>query len=169
MTPEALARWEALAREPTPWPGRLAALARHIPPGSSVLDIGAGSRDLALLLPPECRYQALDCVAGPTPGGLVVDLETCEGFPAGLTLCGYDVAVMAGVLEHLVDPIAALSMVFSWAHRVLFTYEPAAGSGVYAGGHKRLQEPQLFEQAEEEVLRRPTLVGFWCSHGIYLL
>lgn len=88
-------KWEGC---PDRWPGRLQLIATHIPAGSAVLDIGAGAGGLEQLLPAGCRYTAVD--GYPRPGQLRIDLDSPRARLPG----GYDVAVLAGVLEHVRSP-----------------------------------------------------------------
>ena len=109
-----LARWEDVARTPSPWRGRLKLLAARIPPGVSVLDLGAGSQELRELLPAGCTYQAVDIVAG--PGVTVLDLDVDPIPPA-------DVIVMAGLLEYLRSAALTLCAACNVARvSVLFSY-----------------------------------------------
>jgi len=96
-------------REPRDrWPGRLAALAAHIPPGSRVLDAGCGAQGLQVLLPPGCSYVGVD----------VEDLDLDrQAWPRG-----FDVVVAAGLLEYLAHPYHALRQMLKAAPVSLFSY-----------------------------------------------
>lgn len=157
-----LARWTALAQAPPTWPGRSATVAAFIAPGSRVLDIGAGAQGLRDCLPPGCAYQPMDCVAG--PGVLHVDFDAGAIPDLGSR---YDVAVLAGVLEHLADPLFALDCARRWAASMLFTYQPAetCPPGV-DGGHPRMREADLL-QAARGVGLAAVRVGGWQEHGVY--
>lgn len=91
-----------------------------IPPGSSVLDIGAGSMVLKQYLDPSCGYQPCDLYPR-TPGCLVADLNRDE-FPKGRH---YDWAVMLGVLQFLENPGLAASRCREVADNGVFSYPTA--------------------------------------------
>ena len=59
------------------WPSRIAAVAALIPPGSSVLDIGAGAQGLRNALPPSCAYTPAD-LQQRTPDTLVLDVAQAD-------------------------------------------------------------------------------------------
>lgn len=81
------------------WPGRLAAVASLIRPRSRVIDLGAGARGLAAVLPPGCRYTAAE--PEPRADELAFDMN------AGIWPVGrWDVATMIGVLEAADDLVA---------------------------------------------------------------
>jgi hypothetical protein len=88
-------------------------------PGESVLDIGAGSQELALHIPMGCAYTAADCVPG--PAAVPLHFGEPEVLPE-IDRGHYDVAVLAGVLEYIEDPRRALHCALGWARRVLFSY-----------------------------------------------
>ena len=89
-------RWVRTAKERPRWDERNRMIAAYVPPGSSVLDLGAGAQTLAAHLPPGCAYQACDVVPG--PGVVLCDLDAGR-WPA--LDRRYDVAVCSGVLEYL--------------------------------------------------------------------
>ncbi len=88
-----------------------------IAPGSSVLDVGAGTQVLRRFLPDGCEYQP--CDLQPAPGVLVCDLNSGQ-MPA--ISHRYDVLVASGVLEFLRDPEAFLRRVHSLCETLLFSY-----------------------------------------------
>ena len=90
----------------------------HIPKGSSVLDIGAGSLVLKRYLRPGCHYQPCDLYSR-CAGCLVADLNAGE-FPEGR----YDWVTMIGVLQFLVDPAWAVEQCHKVARSAIFTYSP---------------------------------------------
>lgn len=102
------------------WPARLQLLAARIPAGAAVLDVGAGAGALQHLLPPGCRYQAVD--AFPRPGHLGIDLDD----PKALLPQGFDVAVLAGIIEHVQSPrLLFQHLARSGVQMVLLSYDYA--------------------------------------------
>ena len=74
-------------------------IARLIPAGASVLDLGAGQQELRRHLPRGCEYQACDLFEG--PGVLQCDFNAGV-YPA--VEHRYDVLVASGLLEFLTHP-----------------------------------------------------------------
>jgi hypothetical protein len=99
-------RWQGVADR---WPTRSALVATLIPPGSSVLDLGAGAGGLEGHLPAGCTYTGID----------LPDFDMNKGkWPEGR----WDVAVMAGVLEYSRYPAAALRHLHELAPMAIVTY-----------------------------------------------
>lgn len=111
------ARWTDAS---TTWgarnPSRAEYAAALIPPGSHVLDVGAGSMILREFLPAGCRYTPSD-IHDRGDGCIVADLNRSE-FPPGR----YDVVTMVGVLEYVFDPRFALRCAARSASQVILTY-----------------------------------------------
>lgn len=110
-------RWAALAAHNAGWSERNAAIAHHIEPGSSVIDLGSGPQSLRGELPPGCEYQPCDVVDG--PGVLRCD------FNRGIwpqTDRVHDVAVVSGVLEYVHAAGDFLRRLPDLAERVLLTH-----------------------------------------------
>lgn len=97
------------------YPERRAVIARCIPAGSSVLDLGAGACTLRESLIAPAPYTAVDRV--PYPGCIVADLN--EGYPA---LPRHDVVVAQGLLERLHDLPGFFRAVQAYSDRLIFTY-----------------------------------------------
>lgn len=91
-----LERWRVMTEE---WIPRARIMASLVPPGSRVLDVGAGLCSLRKFLHPDCAYVPLDFVER-EPGTFICDLNS-EGplpeFPHA------DTAVMGGVFEYVYD------------------------------------------------------------------
>lgn len=104
--------------EKSPWHGRLEAMAKAIPSGSHVLDIGAGGQGLRSLLPEGCSYTPLDKECA---NGISLDLEVALEIPAKA-----DIAVMSGVLEHVYRPIHALRLAIDVAPKLVLSYATLA-------------------------------------------
>lgn len=102
------------------WPERSQHLAKLIPPHKSVLDVGAGSRELKLHLRKCWKYTSID-----QPGVGEQDYYLDLNQTTLPDLDCWDYAVFAGVLEYLND----IKAVLSWAHKhagfMLITYSPA--------------------------------------------
>jgi hypothetical protein len=75
-------------------------IAELVPPGSRVIEFGAGQRHLEQILPLGCTYTPLDLVDR-GPGTIVCDLNR-RPFP-DLRDRAFTVAVFAGVLEYVRD------------------------------------------------------------------
>jgi FkbM family methyltransferase len=95
---------------------RAAAAAKHIPPGSRVLDLGAGQMALKRCLPGGCHYTPADLLAR-SADCQVVDLNQ-QQFPTGR----YDCIVLLEVLEYLHDVPWVLKRCRETAPRLIFTY-----------------------------------------------
>lgn len=110
-------RWATEASFEPYWLERNRILATHIPAGSSVLEFGAGMRELEKLLPARCRYTPSDLVDR-GPGTLVCDLNR-RPLPA---LPAHDLMVMSGVMEYVHDPADLLVQLRPVAPRLLLSY-----------------------------------------------
>lgn len=110
-------RWKRVASELPRWDARNAMLARLVPTGSSVIDLGAGARTLATYLSDACKYQPVDLIPG--PGVIRCDFNAGE-FPEVDHV--YDVAVVSGVLEYLFDPRVFLAKLSGIARSAIMTY-----------------------------------------------
>jgi hypothetical protein len=98
------------------WHLRATKVAARIPPGSSVIDLGAGAQGLRDLLPPGCTYTPAD-LHRRTEDTILFDADSDE-WPDGR----WDVAVMAGLLEHCADQEHVVGKVCGLADLVLCTY-----------------------------------------------
>ncbi len=91
------------------WPGRSAVVGSLVPPGSSVIDLGAGAGGLRTHLPEGCTYTGVD----------LPEFDMNRGrWPEGR----WDVAVMAGVLEYARHPAAVLRHLHELAPLAIVTY-----------------------------------------------
>jgi hypothetical protein len=100
-----VSRWQRLSSFDVEWEERARILARLVPPGSRVIEFGAGPRGLATYLDPSCSYVGSDVIRR-GPDTFVCDLNA-RPLP-DLSGLDVDVAVFGGVLEYLVRlaPIA---------------------------------------------------------------
>jgi hypothetical protein len=105
------------------WPDRLVTIARLIPPGNAVLDLGAGAQGLKPVLQRRCTYTPAD-LHRRTPDTLAFDMN------AGVWPKGHwNVAVMAGVLEYADDPRAVLGKVRQHATWAVLSYRHKRSRG----------------------------------------
>jgi hypothetical protein len=107
---------------PPSWEERNEIVARHIAPGSSVLDLGAGTEPLRRMIQTD-RYQAADRVTwrlrpdGSAPLWWDPDLGIWPSFGER-----FDVAVLSGVAEYLADVDGVLARLRAVADRLVLTY-----------------------------------------------
>jgi len=114
-------KWQSVAKAgPPTWDERNMIIARHIPPGSSVLDLGAGAQTLRNYLPAGCTYQPCDVVAN-TPDVIYCDFNRGI-YPQPQTRCDY--VVCSGILEYIRKPKLFLSRVTALAPKLLLSYNP---------------------------------------------
>jgi hypothetical protein len=95
---------------------RTVTVARFIPPGTRVLDLGAGREGLEGLLPEGCTYTPAD-LAKHSNRTVVVDLNRGE-LPGGT----FDVAVATAVLNYIHDVRALLALAHERVPLFLITY-----------------------------------------------
>lgn len=92
-------------------------MAALVPPGSSVIEFGAGRRILEGALPPGCRYTPSDLVD--RGGGTIV----CDLNAARLPdFDHHDVAVFSGVLEYVFDVSRLVSHLATRVNIVVASY-----------------------------------------------
>lgn len=118
-----MGRWQAEKALSLDWEPRTRQIASLVPPGTSVLEFGAGRMVLAKFLPPGCSYTPSDIVDR-GPGTIVCDLNALSlpAFPP------HDVTVFSGVLEYvqdvprLVAHLSPLVRVFILSYAILETH-----------------------------------------------
>jgi hypothetical protein len=103
-------RWSSPGGLEEWWDERTQALGSLVPPGSIVLECGAGRRQLEKYLPAGCRYIPSDLVDR-GPGTIVCDLNR-RPLPA-LNDVAPTVAVFSGVLEYVREPQSVVSWLVS--------------------------------------------------------
>ena len=120
--PSDVRRWSDPSNLHPAWDARTVQMAALIPPGSRVLDVGAGAMVLRDHLPAGCAYTPLDLVAR-TPETIVCDLNspTPPGLPAS------DVVVLSGVLEYVEDADRLLGHLYRVTTFVVASYAVARG------------------------------------------
>lgn len=97
------ARFARTARERPGWDARNEMMSRLVRPGETVWDFGAGARTLREMIPADCTYVPIDCVAS-DPSVFVQDYNLGFALPPGRPDCLY----MSGFLEYLDDPLGFL-------------------------------------------------------------
>jgi len=96
--------------------------AQHIPPGSSVMDLGAGARRLVTALPPGGKYLPVDLVRF-AAAGEILDLNQGQ-FPAHAV----DVVAALELLQYIHDVPALLRRCAAAAPNLIVSY-PLAAAG----------------------------------------
>jgi hypothetical protein len=114
-------KWQRVAEQgPPPWDERNTIIARFVPPGSSVLDLGSGAQTLRKHLGPDCQYQPCDVVK------ISPDVLFCD-FNRGIYPAvekTYDCVVCSGILEYVRNPREFLGRVSSMGRLLLLSYNP---------------------------------------------
>ena len=110
-------RWELNARQKPSWDGRNQLIASWIPPGSSVIDVGAGAMTLEQYLAPGTDYTPLDVVTR-SDRTLRVNFNTYE-IPQLTRI--HDYAVCSGVLEYIIPVHLFLDTVSKWARHIILS------------------------------------------------
>ena len=113
------ARWNNVANLHADWDSRTAGLAGLVPPGSSVLEFGAGRKTLQRYLPSGCTYTPSD-LADRGDGTIIFDLNASE-LPS---LRKHDVAVFSGVLEYVQDVPRVVELMARTVKMVVASYAP---------------------------------------------
>jgi hypothetical protein len=111
-----LARWSDPANLDPRWEYGPARAARFVPPGSRVLDLGAGLETLGTYLPRGCAYTPFDLVSH-SDQTLVGDLNRGE-LPDG----DFDVVAVIATLEFVHDVGAVLGVIHPRAPLAILTY-----------------------------------------------
>ena len=138
-------------------------LARHVPPRSKVIDLGAGAQGLRAMLRDDCAYTPADRLVR-TPDTLLFDMN------AGIWPRGsWDVAVMSGVLEYAADPRDTLAHVRFMSRMLLLSYRHRrtrgdVESGVFANDMSR---NELAHHAYRAGWRKVLTIEFWNDRGMH--
>jgi hypothetical protein len=164
-----IARWSRLTGKEPGWDERNKIIAARIPPGSSVIDLGAGAQTLREHLPEGCVYQPYDLVKT-TPDVVLVDFNRgiYPELPAPV-----DFAICSGVLEYVIDPMALLVRLPGLAREVIVSYAVREPSDSRLSRLKRGWKSHLSREGIEELLnqldREWTMVAEWHEQLIYHL
>ena len=111
-------------------PARSQIAAKHIPRGSRVLDLGAGTMILKEFLSEDCSYQPCDLFSR-CPGCIVADFNNGD-FPIEDQ---YDWVTLIGLFQFLEDPMALLRKCSGISKNMIVTYSPII--------HERLTQKEL--------------------------
>jgi len=123
-------RWAGSENLEEWWESRTQQLARLVPPGTRVLEFGAGRRRLEAHLDPRCAYVASDLVER-GPDTFVCDLNR-RPLP-DLTPIRPDVAVFAGVLEYVRDVPAVVAWLARHVRYCVASYAVVEPMGLVGG------------------------------------
>jgi hypothetical protein len=115
--PTDVARWSDPDNLHDSWNARSVAAAKHIPSGSTVLDIGCGKMTIERLLPEGCRYIPVDVVAR-DERTIVCDFNKGERPPTE----GVTHVTVLGCLEYLNDPSAFWAWLQSVRRPLVLSY-----------------------------------------------
>lgn len=115
-------RWSDARELLAEWEERTRLLARLIPPGSHILEFGAGTRTLQKYLAPDCTYLPSDLVAR-NADTFVCDLNS-RPLP-DLSTFNIDTAVFGGVLEYILNLPELVCWLSKYVQRCIASYECA--------------------------------------------
>ena len=154
---------------------------RAVPPGSRVLDLGAGEGSVASVLAARgCVVTAVerdpDGVAAMAARGiraLQTDIETLA--EADLPRAGFDVVLLLDVLEHLVNPAPVLARACAWlapGGRVLISVPHVAHGAVRLSllrGHFPRTDTGLLDRTHLHFFDLPQVQALLASAGVRAL
>jgi Methyltransferase domain len=156
-------RWAAPQNLEPWWDERTRLLAELVPPGSRVIEFGAGRRQLERYLDPSCTYIPSDLVDR-GPGTIVCDLNQ-RPLPDLSSQC-LDVAVFGGVLEYIFDAEALVAWLAPSVTRCVASYacvEPHAGLARRLSRHiERWRNGYMSHLTEREIVSLFGDQGFVC-------
>lgn len=112
-----VARWGKAENLHSGWEDRARLMAAYVRPRERVIDFGAGTMALKVVLPDSCTYTAADIVSR-AEGMIAVDLNQLPLPPLGI----HDIAVFSGVLEYLHDVPSVLQAVKPLISRLAVSY-----------------------------------------------
>lgn len=113
-----LKRWQENALLTPTWEERNRLIGTWIASGSSVIDVGAGSRNLLNYLVDPRSYVAVDIIQE-HPGTLYADFNS---FIAPQITGRHDYVVCSGLLEYIVNLDFLLDQVARWGRFIIVTY-----------------------------------------------
>lgn len=148
------------------WDERTRVIARLIPAGSSVIEFGAGRRQLQKFLPERCTYTPSDLIDR-GEGTIVCDLNK-RPLP-NLSEVAPDVGVFGGVLEYLRDiPTLAQWLATEGVKTCIASFDPVPSAlgiiGRYQESSRRRYWGYMNSLTEEDLIRSFESAGFKCTH-----
>lgn len=156
-------RWIDLRNYEPCWEGRTEKIARLIPPGSRVIEFGAGRRQLERLLDPTCTYVPSDLVDR-GPRTFLCDLNR-RPLP-DLKRLSVDTAILGGVLEYLHDIESLAKWLGQHVHLCVASYACAPQSTAIGPRLRdaldRFYYGYMNSYREEEVVEIFRRAGFRC-------
>lgn len=161
-------RWKFVDKETHFWDERNKIIAKMIPNGSSVLDLGAGSQTLRNYLQ-NCHYQPVDFYKK-TPDTLICDFNNGE-FPSLMNK--FDYVVCSGLFEYIRDPLAFLGFFCGLGSKIILTYalrlpHQSKISRLNQGWVNHLTQDEL-EKLFLQLDLHWTVVNRWNNQNIYML
>jgi hypothetical protein len=153
-------RWSNLENYESWWDARTEKLARLVPPGSRVIEFGAGRRQLEKLLHPGCAYLPSDLVDR-GPNTLVCDLNA-RPLP-DLSGLGVNAAVFGGVLEYIKDVESLTAWLASHVAHCVVSYDCDSQATGLADRLRRRLDRSYFGYMNS--YREEELVGFFERAG----
>ncbi len=154
---------------------------RAVPPGSRVLDLGAGDGSVALVLAAKgCQVTAVErdpegvsAIKARGVHAIEADLDTLDA--SALPRGGFDVVLLLDVLEHLVAPEAVLARARDWlapGGRFLMSIPHVAHAAVRASlllGQFPRTETGLLDRTHLHFFDLPQVQGLLASAGLRAL
>ena len=113
-------RWRKNVKERPSWDERNVLIARYIPAGSSILDLGAGAQTLRQYARSAGLYVPCD-ITQSSPDCIVCDFNRGIYPPEDRT---YDITICSGVLEYLREPFDFLARIKSYSKMFILSYQP---------------------------------------------
>jgi hypothetical protein len=156
-------RWAGTENLEAWWDERTRLLAELVPPGSRVIEFGAGRRQLERYLDPSCTYIPSDLVDR-GPGTIVCDLNR-RPFP-DLSSVRPDLAVFSGVLEYIADTDGLIAWLAPRISRCVGSYacvDPDAGLRKRAAHYvERWRNGYMSHHTEQQLVELFASNGFAC-------
>jgi hypothetical protein len=155
-------RWKDLCNHDVDWDTRTRAIAALVPPGSHVIEFGAGRRQLQRWLPGDCFYVPSDIVDRGA-GTLLCDLNR-RPLPTLGRQAPLQIAVFSGVIEYVVDLPGVLAWLAPQVDRVIASYNCAPSSRTAARRLRvtaaRLSAGWVNDFTQIEIIARFSDAGF---------
>lgn len=149
--------WASLEHHDPNWESRTIALASMIPEGSTVLEFGAGRRNLEKRLPAGCEYIPSDLTSR-GPDTIVCDLNRrpLPAFPRS------QVVVFLGVLEYVADVPSLLAHLRPLTNSCLVSYVCSSGHSVRELANRRATS-WITDFTQEQLVAAFAEAGFRCD------